>query len=168
MRVVHLLCSIGWIGAALAYLSLGLTSYGSEDRDTYVAAWTAMDLIGWRALVPLAFGSLVTGVVLSLVSPWGLWHHYWVVVSLVTTALATLVLVQHMVDVSVIADELRDDVSARHPGGDLVHTVGGLVVLLAVTILNVVKPKGLTRRGWRAQQARRSASGRPARSGTQA
>ncbi|MBA2756250.1 MAG: hypothetical protein H0U37_02255 [Chloroflexi bacterium] len=34
----------------------------------------------------------------------------------------------------------------------LVHSVGGLLVLLVVQVLNVYKPQGLTPYGWRKQQ----------------
>ncbi len=41
-------------------------------------------------------------------------------------------------------------------GGDLLHPGIGLVVLLAIQILNVYKPPGMTRYGWRRQQEQRS------------
>ncbi|MGP3958869.1 hypothetical protein ACTWPT_22935 [Nonomuraea sp. 3N208] len=34
----------------------------------------------------------------------------------------------------------------------LPHSIGGLIVLLLITILSVVKPQGLTPYGWRKQQ----------------
>jgi hypothetical protein len=34
--------------------------------------------------------------------------------------------------------------------------VGGLFVLIAITVLNVVKPRGLTRYGWRKLQEERA------------
>jgi hypothetical protein len=37
----------------------------------------------------------------------------------------------------------------------LLHSVGGLAVLLVVQVLNVYKPPGLTPYGWRRQQAER-------------
>ena len=37
-------------------------------------------------------------------------------------------------------------------GGELFHAGGGLLVLLVVQVLNVYKPRGLTRYGWRKQQ----------------
>jgi hypothetical protein len=43
-------------------------------------------------------------------------------------------------------------------GGDLLHPGVGLVVLLAIQVLNVYKPPGMTRYGWRRQQALRAAS----------
>ena len=39
--------------------------------------------------------------------------------------------------------------------GTLPHSVGGLLVLLVIQVLNVYKPKGLTPYGWRKQQERR-------------
>ncbi|MGH2370246.1 MAG: hypothetical protein ACRDI2_18895, partial [Chloroflexota bacterium] len=41
-------------------------------------------------------------------------------------------------------------------GGDLFHPGAGLVVLLAITVLNVYKPRGLTPYGWRKQQEERA------------
>jgi len=38
-------------------------------------------------------------------------------------------------------------------GNMLPHSVGGTVVLLVVTTLNIAKPRGLTRYGWRRQKA---------------
>jgi hypothetical protein len=40
----------------------------------------------------------------------------------------------------------------RTLGSTLVHSVGGTVVLLVVLVLNVYKPRGMTRYGWRKQQ----------------
>ena len=39
-----------------------------------------------------------------------------------------------------------------HLGGDLFHAVGGLVVLLVPLVLNIYKPPGKTRYGWRRTQ----------------
>lgn len=54
----------------------------------------------------------MTGVALALVTPWGLFRHYWVVVSLVATAVLSLVLVLHLPDVSRRADVARRASSA--------------------------------------------------------
>jgi hypothetical protein len=39
--------------------------------------------------------------------------------------------------------------------GDLFHPGVGLLVLLVITVLNVYKPRGMTRYGWRKQQEAR-------------
>jgi hypothetical protein len=43
---VHLTFSIGWIGAVLVYLALGVGAVTSKDVQTVRAAWTAMELTG--------------------------------------------------------------------------------------------------------------------------
>ena len=153
---VHLTASIGWIGAALAYLALGLTARVSPDASVIRSAWTAMEVVGWLVLVPLAVGSLLTGIVMSVGTHWGLLQHYWVVVSLSLTTIATVVLVLHMPDVSEIADQARrsDDATVRALDGDLLHAGAGIAVLLVVLVLNLYKPRGLTRRGWRRRHGR--------------
>ncbi|MDQ4142703.1 MAG: hypothetical protein M3198_03005 [Actinomycetota bacterium] len=40
-------------------------------------------------------------------------------------------------------------------GGDLVHPTLGLVVLLAIQVINVYKSQGMTPYGWRKQQKQR-------------
>ena len=56
----HLTFSVGWIGAVLAYLGLGLAAITSQAAQTVRAAWLAMELTGWYVIVPLAFASLLT------------------------------------------------------------------------------------------------------------
>jgi hypothetical protein len=88
----------------------------------------------------------------ALATPWGLFEHYWALISFVLTALSTVVLVSHMPDVSAAADMVRQTDGAEVHGsgrGDLLHAGGGLLVLLVITTLNVYKPRGMTRYGWR-------------------
>jgi hypothetical protein len=155
---VHLTSSLGWMGAVVAYVALGISAVTSQDVQTVRAAWIAMELNGWLVIVPLALAALVTGLVVSLGTPWGLFRHYWVLISLGLTILATVILLLHMPTVSASAAMAReaDPAHLRELGGDLGHAIGGLVVLLAVTVLNVYKPKGLTPYGWRKQQEMRA------------
>ncbi len=154
---VHLTSSVGWTGAVVAYLVLGVAAAISQDTQTVRAAWIAMELTGWYAIVPLALAALLTGIVMSLGTPWGLFRHYWVLITLVLTILATSILLLHMPDVSYIAEVARgaDAESLKGFGGDLFHAVGGLMVLLVITVLNVYKPRGMTRYGWRKQREQR-------------
>ena len=154
MLAVHLTFSVGWIGAVIAYLALGVSARTSQDAQTVRAAWIAMELTGWSVIVPLALATLVTGIVMSLGTPWGLFRHYWVLITLVLTIVCTVVLLLHMPEVSSVAAVVRKaDVTARAGrGGDLLHPGVGLLVLLVITVLNVYKPRGFTPYGWRKQQ----------------
>ena len=153
----HLMFSVGWIGTVFAYLALGVAAVTSQDTQTVRAAWIAMELTGWYVIVPLALASLFTGLVMALGTKWGLFRHYWVLFSLVLTIFATVVLLLHMPDVSVLADVAREaeGASLDRLGGDLLHPGLGLVVLLVILMLNVYKPRGMTPYGWRKQQEER-------------
>jgi hypothetical protein len=156
---VHLTSSVGWIGAVVAYLALGVAAVTSADVQTIRAAWTAMDLTGWWVIVPLAIAALLTGLVMSLGTRWGLFRHYWVLISLGLTLVCTLVLLVHMPTVNTMAAfaQTADDAELRALGGDLVHPGIGLLLLLLITGLNVYKPSGLTPYGWRKQRHERNA-----------
>ena len=171
---VHLTFSVGWIGAVVAYLALVVAAMTSQDAQPLRAAWIAMELIGWYVIVPLALASLLTGFVMSLGTPWGLFRHYWVLISLVLTIVATVVLLQHMQTVSFFAGVAAETDSADIRGlrsglrGELLHAGVGLLVLLVIEVLNVYKPQGMTAYGQRkvSQAALPSRSSDDARSGT--
>jgi hypothetical protein len=150
----HLMFSVGWIGAALAYLALGVGAATSQDAQTIRAAWIAMELTGWYVIVPLALASLLTGLGIALGTKWGLFRHYWVLISFSLTVFATAILLLHMPTVTSTADVAREAEGStlQALGGDLLHPGVGLVVLLVVLVLNMYKPAGMTRRGWRQQQ----------------
>lgn len=156
----HLTFSVGWIGTVIAYLALGITAANSRDVEAVRSAWMAMELIGWFVIVPLAVASLLTGLVMALGTKWGLFRHYWVLISFVLTVFATVVLLLHMPTVSASADIAREAEGTQLEalGGDLGHPGIGLVILLIVQVLNLYKPTGLTRYGWRKQQQSRRTS----------
>jgi hypothetical protein len=123
-----------------------------------------MELTGWYAIVPLSLASLLTGLIMSLGTKWGLFQHYWVLISLVLTSVATVVLLLHMQTVSTFAGVAAGvdiaDAGTLRGGlqGELLHAGIGLIVLLVIQVLNVYKPQGLTAYGWRKQQERRTVS----------
>jgi hypothetical protein len=155
----HIICSVGWIGAVMAYLTLDVTVATSQDAQMLRAAYLMMALITQYVIVPLALASLLTGIVISLFTPWGLFRHYWVVISLLLTLIAIVVLVSETQIISRLADIAGNPTTSgdtlRALPNTLVHSIGGTVVLLLITVLNVYKPHGLTPYGWRKQQAAR-------------
>ncbi|MFF7390765.1 hypothetical protein ACFZAE_20290 [Streptomyces scabiei] len=131
-----------------------------EDSQQVRGVYLAMEVTGWYVIVPLAFASLLTGLVQSLGTTWGLFRHYWVSAKLVLTVLATFLLVLHMQVADQVADAAaRTSLSASDLGGMRTQLVfdaaAAVVVLLTNTALSVYKPRGITRHGWRVQQAQR-------------
>lgn len=156
----HITFSVGWIGAVIAYLVLDITVATSHDAQVLRASYPAMALITRYAIVPLALASLLTGIIISLGTKWGLFRHYWVLISLVLTIVAIIVLLfetQQIILMADIAANLTTSGDApRALLNTLVHSIGGTVVLLLITALNVYKPRGLTPYGWRKQHEQRT------------
>jgi hypothetical protein len=156
MLTAHITFSVGWFGAVAGFLTLAMAGLTSQDAQIVRAAYIAMELTAWFVIVPMAFSSLLTGIVQSLCTTWGLFRHYWVVAKLVLTAFATIVLLLKMRLISYIAGAAA---SSTLSGADLrqmrisliIHAVGGLLVLLAAATLSVYKPWGRTRYGQRIQ-----------------
>jgi hypothetical protein len=152
----HITLAVGWIGAVAGYIALDVVAATSQDAQTLRAAYLAMELIALYVIVPLALASLLTGLVMSLGTKWGLFRHYWVLISFLLTIIATVVLLVETQTISYFADIAADPATSsedlRALGSTLVHSVGGTVVLLVILVLNVYKPRGMTRYGWRKQQ----------------
>jgi hypothetical protein len=72
---VHLTVSVGWIGAVAGYIALDVATVTGQDADTLRAAYAGMDLLARRVIVPLPLASLLTGLVVSLGTKWGLFRH---------------------------------------------------------------------------------------------
>ncbi len=157
----HVTSSVGWLGAVAAFLALAVAGLTSQDPQVVRAAYLAMELTAWFVIVPLSLASLVTGLVQSLGTTWGLFRHYWVLIKLVMTILATLALLVHMRPISYMARVAATTTIARadHRGVrvQLVATAGAaLLVLLVATTLGVFKPRGITPYGRRKQNNQRT------------
>lgn len=152
---VHITTSIGWIGVVFAYLALVVVTQTSQDVQSVRAAFIVMEPLTWFVLVPLAFSALLTGLIMSLGTKWGLFRHYWVLAKLLLTVIATIVMLSQTRIISYTANVAADSSSNldRLGGvGQFLHPGLGLVVLLVITILSVYKPRGMTYYGWRKQQ----------------
>src|SRR5258706_780477 len=76
----HITFSVGWFGAVVPYLALTIAGLTSHDVQVVRAAYFSMELIGWFVIVPFSIAALLTGLVQSLGTQWGLFRHSWLVV----------------------------------------------------------------------------------------
>jgi hypothetical protein len=156
MLTAHVCLSVGWLGAVAAFLALAIAGVTKDDPQRVRAAYLAMDLTAWFVIVPLSVASLVTGVIQALGTDWGLFQHYWVLVKLLMTVLATAVLLVHMQPISHLASVAAVDGVSR---SDLLglrfrlvaDAAAAVFVLLVITALSVYKPRGKTRHALRQQ-----------------
>src|SRR6476469_7788565 len=88
----HVATTVGSLGAVAAFLALALSGLASQDAGIRHAVYPAMELITWFVIVPVILASLLSGIVSSVGTPWGLFRHYWVVVKLLLTVFAAVVL----------------------------------------------------------------------------
>lgn len=152
---IHIISSVGWLGAIAAFLVLAIAGLASPDEQLARAAYVGMNLIGWTAILPLSLASLISGIIQGLGTAWGLFRHYWVLIKLVITALATALLLVHLQPVTAMADlALAADLGPSDMTGmriQLVADAGAAILALLVTgVLSVYKPRGLTRHGYKA------------------
>jgi hypothetical protein len=160
MLTAHVIASIGWFGAVVAFLALALTGMMSQDPQVVRAVYLVLGVTTWWAIVPLALLAVVTGIISSLFTKWGLFRYYWVLVKLVLTAGATFGLLEHATLVNRLAGvAARTAVLGSNFAGAqqslVTDAAGGLVVLLLLTVLSVYKPRGLTPYGQRKQEEQR-------------
>ena len=157
LLTLHVMSSLGWAGAVAVVVVLDIAVLTGADPQLGRLLWLALQAAVWTLLVPLAFASLLTGVLLALGTVWGLFRHYWVLFKLVLTLFATVVLVLYSQTISTVAGMAVDPaMSGMAFPSALLHTGGGLVVLLLTTILAIYKPRGMTRYGQRTQHRQRT------------
>ena len=155
----HVTTSVGWLGAVAGFLVLAVAGLTKQDDQTVRAVYLAMELLTWCLIVPLSFASLLSGCIQGLGTSWGLFRHYWVLIKLLMTPLATLVLVVHMQPIQQVAEAARHTFMSHADLGEIrvqivVDAAAGALLLLVATALSVYKPRGLTAYGRRRSVAR--------------
>jgi hypothetical protein len=156
LLTIHVAVSLGWFGAAASVLALAITGLHITSGASAIYAATA---VIWRAvIIPFSLAALLTGIIQSLGTQWGLFRHYWVVAKLVITVGAVLLLLAHTGSLLPALARAAIDGSAivvdghSHGHGGIpprLHLViaafGTLGLLLITTALSVFKPWGRTK-----------------------
>ena len=150
----HVTSSVGWLGTVASFQALAIAAVTSRDPGTVRGFYLAMELIGWYVIVPFCLASLVTGLVVSLGTPWGLFRHYWVVVKFLITLVSALILFGFTQTLGSLADLAADATLSINQlrniqQSPVLHSGGGLLTILLATILAVYKPWGMTPYGRR-------------------
>ena len=153
----HVLVAVGWFGIVVAKLVLEITAVTTADQNLARAAFVFMGRFDRAMFPPAALATLVTGVVLSVGTAWGLFQHYWIVAKLVLTA---AVIVTGVVFVGewtrqVIEASSGGLIPYPAPGSDarsaalwlIGAAVAHALMLAAATVISVYKPWGRIRPG---------------------
>ncbi|MFE9031066.1 hypothetical protein ACFYOA_33210 [Streptomyces iakyrus] len=162
--IVHVTSSVGWLGAVVAFLVLAVIGMTSRDPGTVRGVYLVMEPAAWYTLVPFALAALLTGIVQSLGTPWGLFRHYWILFKLLINVVATVVLLIYTGTFTAMADRAADpgaELSSVRDFSPVLHSVLALAVLLLAMVLAVYKPRGVTPYGLRKQHSRRQTRSAP-------
>ncbi|MCD2190443.1 hypothetical protein [Actinomycetospora soli] len=149
---LHVIVSLGWMGAGAANVVLTSTAAVTDDVELRRACYLLVSTIDLWLVIPGAFLALATGVVLSLVTPWGLVTYWWVLVKLVLTV---AVIVYSTLLIGVWVEESIALGTAPSPVADplVVGPLVSLAAFLLMTWASVAKPWGRT--PWRRRAAAR-------------
>ncbi|MEC4015774.1 DUF2269 family protein [Streptomyces sp. H27-D2] len=160
--VVHVAASVGWFGLTLGLLALGITAAVTESPAAAEAAYRSMKVFGDWLIIPISLATLVSGLVLSLGTPWGLARHRWIYakfwLTLVTAVASALAL---RPGINSAAAEASAEAATGHAITVAPNLVAAPSVALSaylfMTVISVLKPWGMTKRGRRARTDRVSA-----------
>jgi hypothetical protein len=78
---MHVVASVGWMSQALALVALISHSLATGDRSGYEMAY----VLDEHVLIHLADAAILSGVMLSAMTRWGFFRHWWVLVKFVIT-----------------------------------------------------------------------------------
>lgn len=148
----HVTFSLGWFGTVAAFLVLSIAGVTASEQ-VVKACYLGMDLIAWFVILPFCLCSLITGMVQSLFTHWGLFKHWWILVKFILTLIATIVLLIHMQPISYLAKIASDTPLTLNEFSSLrirliADAGAAMLVLLVTTTISVYKPWGLTKFGF--------------------
>ncbi len=147
LATFHIIASVALLGNAADMLVLAVTAARTSDPSLVRAAFLFMQVLVSTLGIPLLFAALLSGLVLALFTPWGLFRHKWVtaklmllLATLLCGALALRPWIQEMVTATAAGATLGSEL-----GGTTWKLIGGEVfqisALTVATVFSVYKPK---------------------------
>jgi uncharacterized membrane protein len=85
LLAIHILFIVAWMGGTLCMLTLILASGRASNLYELTTTTLNTDLLDKIFIQGPAIGSLITGLILSIYSNWGLTQYYWIIVKAVLT-----------------------------------------------------------------------------------
>ncbi|MFA1547691.1 hypothetical protein [Actinomadura chokoriensis] len=156
---LHVGVSVGWLGLSLAMTTLAVAGASADSHAVRHGAYELMHVFDLTIVIPSVVMAIITGLVVSLGTPWGLVKHWWVLLKLVISLVIPVIAIIQ----STWIEELR--LRTADPAGDPGGT--GLTLILCMllyasllwtaVILSVFKPAGKTRWAKRPRDASRPA-----------
>jgi hypothetical protein len=160
LLTAHVAATVSVLGTDLVLLLLGLSSLsGADARMIYPAAY----LVSAWLVAPLAMLSLSTGLLMGVLTPWGLFKYWWVTIKLAITTVLTGVVLFVLVPrlgaaAAVVSGPTQGLLTSAERLPLVIAPALASTLLLLMVVLAIFKP------GWRLRLRR---SGEAARLHTQ-
>ncbi|MCY9694691.1 hypothetical protein [Paenibacillus alginolyticus] len=88
LLTIHLLFSAIMLGGAVVFLILSIIAANTSDEGALKACYTSMHVLAKTSIRASTIGTLVTGILLSVLTQWGLFKFYWIIAKEVLTVLS--------------------------------------------------------------------------------
>ncbi|WP_202079823.1 hypothetical protein [Caldalkalibacillus salinus] len=79
LLTLHILFASIMFGVTVVFLILSIAAAASSDRDILMAAYTSMHLLAKTSVRASTIGTVITGVLLSVVTHWGFFRYHWLI-----------------------------------------------------------------------------------------
>ena len=152
---IHIFSAGTWVGAALCMMLVQFLSRSPDDGGALYGFNMAVKLIDDFIIIPAAMGTLITGLLISLLTNWGFFKHAWVgfkwVVTVGAIIFGTFWLGPWVNGMTALADSLRLAAltNEAYLHARLMNTVFGSMqasILAATIFVSVFRPWGKKRR----------------------
>ncbi|MGI8331352.1 hypothetical protein ACRYCC_15430 [Actinomadura scrupuli] len=158
---LHVGVSVGWLGLSLAMAALAIAGAVIGDHPVRHGAYELMHVFDLTIVIPSVVLTLVSGLVLSLGTPWGLIRHRWVLLKLVISLIIPITATVQKTWIEQLQERTRDP--AGETGGVglalTVTTICYMLLLWTAVVLSIYKPGGRTRWGRPSGRTKRAATG---------
>ncbi len=145
---VHVASSGSWLGVGMVMAVLGVTGLVTGDLALRHHAYALMHILDLAIVIPLVLLSIITGLVVSFGTPWGLVRHWWVLVKFaIALGIVTFASLRENYWVRGLAEATAVDPGATLGNLDLylvVFFILGALGLWMAVVLSVYKPWGKT------------------------
>jgi hypothetical protein len=154
----HIISSVGWLGSVAAFVAIAITGLVSNDDQVIRSCYIVMEMVTLFVIVPASFAAFSTGVIQGIGTPWGLFRHYWIIVKLVFTVIATVVLLLHLQPISILGNQAATSSALLHDSKSLRIQVladgaAAVLLLMAITAISIYKPWGRVTSGLNKESA---------------
>ncbi|RKN53103.1 hypothetical protein D7193_25315 [Micromonospora costi] len=143
---LHVGIGVGWLGVATGMLVLAIVGASADSHEMQHGAYLLLHRFDLLLAIPSAFATIVTGVVVSLGTPWGLITHKWVLAKLVIALALPFLASFEGPWIEELEARSADGVIETGTTGLLLTGAMGLftVLLWTAVVLSVFKPGGRT------------------------